>query len=44
MNTAIPDFPVADLAGAIGSTAWGVWVAALGLTLLFRRPTAAATG
>jgi hypothetical protein len=42
MSTAIPDFPVADLAGAIGSTAWGVWVAALGITLLVRRPTAVA--
>ena len=38
MSTAIPDFPVADLAGAIGSTAWGIWVAALGFTLLVRRP------
>jgi hypothetical protein len=43
MRTAIPDFPVAELAGAIGSTAWGVWVAALGITLLVRRPAGAMT-
>lgn len=41
MRTAIPDFPVAELAGAIGSTAWGLWVAALGITLLVRRPATA---
>ncbi len=39
MSTAIPDFPVWDLAGALGSTGWGLWVAALGVTLLLRRPT-----
>jgi Domain of unknown function (DUF4386) len=39
MGTAIPDFPVWDLAGALGSTGWGLWVAALGVTLLLRRPT-----
>jgi hypothetical protein len=39
MSTAIPDFPVLDLAGAIGSTGWGLWVAALGVTLLLHRPT-----
>jgi uncharacterized protein DUF4386 len=38
MRTAIPDFPVWDLAGALGSTGWGLWVAALGVTLLVRRP------
>jgi Domain of unknown function (DUF4386) len=43
MSTAIPDFPVADLAGAIGSTAWGIWVAVLGFTLLVRRPDTTAT-
>jgi hypothetical protein len=36
MRTAIPDFPVAELAGAIGSSGWCVWVAALGVTLLAR--------
>ena len=43
MSTAIPDFPVWDLGGLIGSTGWGLWVAALGATLLLRRvgpPTA----
>jgi hypothetical protein len=39
MSTAIPNFPVWDLAGALGSTSWGLWVAALGITLLIRRPT-----
>jgi len=39
MSTAIPDFPVLDLAGALGSTGWGLWVAALGVTLMLRRPT-----
>jgi hypothetical protein len=34
MSTAIPGFPVWDLAGALGSTGWGLWVAALGITLL----------
>ena len=38
MNTAIPDFPVFDLAGAIGSTGWGLWVAALGITLFVVPP------
>jgi hypothetical protein len=39
MNTAIPNFPVWDLAGALGSTGWGLWVAALGVSLLLQRPT-----
>jgi hypothetical protein len=39
MSTAIPGFPVWDLAGLLGSTGWGLWVAALGFTLLLRRPT-----
>ncbi len=39
MSTAIPNFPVWDLAGALGSTGWGLWVASLGVTLLLRRPT-----
>jgi Domain of unknown function (DUF4386) len=29
-------FPVFDLAGLIGSTGWGLWIAALGVTLLVR--------
>jgi hypothetical protein len=36
LATALPDFPVFDLAGLIGSTGWGLWIAALGVTLLFR--------
>jgi len=35
--TAVPGFPVWDLAGLLGSTGWGLWVAALGVTIL-RRP------
>jgi hypothetical protein len=38
LSTAIPGFPVFDLAGAIGSTGWGLWVAALGIALLVREP------
>jgi hypothetical protein len=43
LATAVPGFPVWDLAGLVGSTAWGLWVAALGATLLLRpvRPTGA---
>jgi hypothetical protein len=37
LATAVPGFPVWELAGLLGSTAWGLWVAALGITLL-RRP------
>jgi hypothetical protein len=36
LATAVPGFPVWDLAGLIGSTGWGLWVAALGVTLLVR--------
>lgn len=39
LATALPGFPVFDLAGLIGSSGWGLWVAALGITLLLlRRP------
>jgi hypothetical protein len=38
LATAVPDFPAWDLGGLIGSTTWGLWVAALGVTLLLRRP------
>jgi hypothetical protein len=38
-TTAMPNVPVLDLAGALGSTGWGLWVAALGISLLLRRPT-----
>src|SRR3954464_5961333 len=36
LATAVPGFPVWDLAGLIGSTGWGLWVAALGVTILLR--------
>jgi hypothetical protein len=41
LSTAVPGFPVWDLGGLIGSTAWGLWVAALGVVLMVRRPTTA---
>ena len=34
LATAVPGFPVWDLGGFIGSTTWGLWVAALGVMLL----------
>ena len=34
LATAVPGIPIWDLAGAIGSTGWGLWVAALGVTLV----------
>jgi hypothetical protein len=37
LATAVPGFPVWNLAGLIGSTGWGLWVAALGVTVLRRR-------
>ncbi|HEV8165440.1 MAG TPA: DUF4386 domain-containing protein [Actinomycetota bacterium] len=37
LATAVPGFPVWDLAGLIGSTGWGLWVAALGVTVLLGR-------
>lgn len=36
LATAVPGFRVWDLAGLIGSTGWGLWVAALGVTILGR--------
>jgi hypothetical protein len=45
LATAVPDFPVWDLGGLLGSSLWGVWVIALGVAVLrgpIRRPTAAA--
>jgi hypothetical protein len=45
LATAVPGFPVWDLAGLIGSSTWGLWVAVLGAVLLLKRtappPTAA---
>jgi hypothetical protein len=43
LATAVPDFPVWDLGGLLGSTLWGVWVIALGVAVL-RRPTRRPTG
>lgn len=34
LATAVPGFPVWDLGGLLGSTGWGLWVAALGITVL----------
>jgi hypothetical protein len=36
LATAIPGFPVWDLAGLLGSSLWGLWVLVLGVTLLGR--------
>jgi hypothetical protein len=36
LATAVPGFPVWDLGGFLGSSAWGLWVAALGVVLLLR--------
>ena len=36
LATAVPGFPVWDLGGLIGSSGWGLWVAALGVVLLLR--------
>lgn len=44
LATAVPGFPVWEPAGLIGSTAWGLWVAALGVTLLLGRVHAAGAG
>ena len=37
MSTAIPNFPVVDAAGLIGSTAWGLWAILLGAALCVQR-------
>ena len=39
LATAVPGLPVWDLADLIGSTGWGIWVAALGVTILLRPAT-----
>lgn len=36
LATSLPGFPVWDLAGLLGSSAWGIWILALGLTILLR--------
>ena len=45
LATAVPDFPVWDLGGLLGSSLWGLWVLALGVAVLrapARRPTTTA--
>lgn len=37
LATAVPGFPVIEIAGLVGSTSWGLWVAGLGVTLLVKR-------
>ena len=34
LATAVPGFPVFDLAGFIGSSLWAIWLIALGLAVL----------
>jgi hypothetical protein len=34
LATAIPDFPVIEIAGLLGSSGWGLWVAVLGVMVL----------
>jgi hypothetical protein len=36
LSTAIPSFPIIDFAGLVGSTGWGLWVAALGVALIVK--------
>jgi hypothetical protein len=38
LATALPDFPIWDLAGLLGSSGWGLWIVALGATLVIRAP------
>jgi hypothetical protein len=40
LATAVPGFPVWDLAGLLGSTGWGLWIAALRITILIKRSRA----
>ena len=45
LATAVPDFPVWDLGGLLGSSLWGLWVLALGVAVVrapTRRPTTTA--
>jgi hypothetical protein len=39
LATAVPGFPVWDLAGLLGSTGWGLWIAVLGISILIKRST-----
>jgi hypothetical protein len=40
LATAVPGFPVWDLGGLLGSSGWGLWVAALGVVLLLQQAPA----
>ncbi|MET0765396.1 MAG: DUF4386 domain-containing protein [Blastococcus sp.] len=44
LATTLPGFPVWDLGGLIGSTGWGLWVAALGVVILVRPASPAPPG
>jgi hypothetical protein len=44
LATAVPGFPVLDLAGLLGSSLWGLWVMALGVVVLRRRPSSRPAG
>jgi hypothetical protein len=44
LATAVPGFPVWDLAGLLGSSLWGLWVMALGVVVLRRRPSSSPAG
>jgi hypothetical protein len=44
LATAVPGFPVWEPAGFLGSSAWGLWVAALGGAVLLRAPARAVPG
>jgi hypothetical protein len=37
LATAVPGFPIWDLAGLVGSSAWALWVIALGVAVLRRQ-------
>ncbi|MEI8408174.1 MULTISPECIES: DUF4386 domain-containing protein [unclassified Kribbella] len=41
LATAVPDFPIWEPAGFVGSTAWGLWTILLGLALVVRAPAPA---
>lgn len=41
LATAIPGFPVWDLAGLLGSSLWALWLLALGVAMLIGRPSRA---
>ncbi|MGM0930581.1 MAG: DUF4386 domain-containing protein [Actinomycetota bacterium] len=36
LATAVTGFPIWDMAGLLGSTGWGLWIAALGVSILIR--------